>query len=173
MEQNNISTYLLIDTCVIQLAGKSDKNRSEAIIRCLAELGKEYKLAISEFTVYENLHGLPGKKIREAVEVLNPLERKTVSSKVLLLSSMLGTLYHDENYDYIQAGDKIIASTTILEKGLVLTYNHRDFPPPFFLTKKSLSIEYKKKHYIQHLDLAIYEPNLNLLARRLLELQKR
>lgn len=168
----NSKRYLFIDTCVIQAAGNKTKNKSEAVINSLKTLANDgFSLAISEFTLYENLHGLWGKEAMAAVDILKKYERKVVSDKVLILASVLGGLYHDAGYDKdrIKSGDKIIAATAILEAGFILTENHKDFPHPFFITQRSLPLIYKESHHNKTIDLAIYEPNWQLINRRVAE----
>lgn len=163
-------TYVIIDTCVIQHAGSSDKGKSEAIISCLKDVASEgYNLAISEFTLYENLHGLWGKRAQQAAKTLKSYEWKIVSNQVLIVASILGGLYKDEQVDYMNAGDKIIAATAVLEHAFVLTENHRDFPSPFFTLKKFYPIVYKLSHHNRTIDLALYEPHETLIARRINE----
>lgn len=169
-ENQQNKQYIIVDTCVIQASESKQKTKSEAVIKCLKDLiDTGYSLTISEFSVFENLHGLWGEKAEEAVKILKGYALKIVSREVLLLAAILGGLYYEEKYDYIQTGDKIIGATAILENGLVLTYNHRDFPPPFFLTEKSITLQYKRDHYVQHLDLAIYKPDIKLIGRRIAE----
>jgi hypothetical protein len=62
-----------------------------------------------------------------------------------------------------------IGATAILEKGLVLTRNHKDFPSPFFTPKKFMVLPIQHKRYTEHMDLALYEPNIELIARRINE----
>lgn len=160
--------YLFIDTCVIQTAGSKDKSKSEAVIKFLEESAKNYRFAISEFTIYENMNGLMGEKAREAIQLLDTYESKLVSDRVLLMASLLGGLYHGEKYDGVDAGDKIIAATAILEDGFVLTENHKDYPHPFFLTEKSIPLTHiTSGRYRKTIDLAIYRPNRNLIERRI------
>ena len=167
-QQNN--SYLFIDTCVIQAAGSKEKLKSEIVISELEKIAKDYSLAISEFTLYENLHGLWGKRRSDAAKLLRIYERKVVSDKVLLIASLLGGLYHDENLEGIDVGDKIIAATAILENGFVLTENHKDFPHPFFLTERSIPLTcLTAGKYSKTIDLAIYRPDHNLIKRRINE----
>lgn len=160
--------YLFIDTCVIQTAGSKEKSKSEAMIKALGEIAKNYRLAISEFTIYENMNGLMGEKAKEAIKLLDTYESKLVSDRALLMASLLGGLYHNEKYDGVDAGDKIIAATAILENGFVLTENHKDYPHPFFLTEKSIPLTYiASGRYSKTIDLAIYRPDSNLIERRI------
>lgn len=168
--------YILLDACIFQLAGNSNKSKSEGVINCLTNLSNEgFKLALSEFTVYENLHGLWGRRAEEAAKILRKYEWKVVSSQVLSLASILGGLYYDAGYDKdrIRDGDKIIASTALLETGLILTENHRDFPHPFFINYRDLPITYIDGHHNRTIDLALYKPNFTLIARRIEENEKR
>ena len=167
-QQNN--SYLFIDTCVIQAAGSKEKLKSEIVISELEKIAKDYSLAISEFTLYENLHGLWGKRRSDAAKLLRIYERKVVSDKVLLIASLLGCLYHDENLEGIDVGDKIIAATAILENGFVLTENNKDFPHPFILTERSIPLTcLTAGKYSKTIDLAIYRPDHNLIKRRINE----
>lgn len=160
--------YIFIDTCVIQSAGSKEKSKSEIVIKSLEDTSKSYRLAISEFTLYENLHGLWGKRAMDAAALLRKYERKIVSEKALLLASIMGGLYHDEGIDNIGDGDKIIAATAILENGFILTENHKDYPHPFFLTEKSIPLTYiTAGRYNKTIDLAIYKPDRSLIERRI------
>ena len=162
--------YLFVDTCIIQASGVKEKPKSEIVIKTLEKISSDYRLSISEFTLYENLHGLWGKRAINAAALLKKYERKVVSDKVLIFASLLGGLYFDEKYDGIDAGDKIIAATAILENGFVLTENHKDFPHPFFKTKQSIPLTYfTAGRYRKTIDLAIYEPDRILIERRIEE----
>lgn len=162
--------YIFIDTCVIQAAGSKEKQKSDIVIKTLQEIGNDFRLAISEFTLFENLHGLWGKKAEEATKILNTYERKVVSDKVLLLASSLGGLYRDEKMEGIDSGDKIIAATSILENGFVLTENHKDYPSPFFLIEKYIPLTFMTSgKFNKTIDLAIYKSNTTLINRRIKE----
>jgi hypothetical protein len=140
--------YIFIDTCIIQDAGSSIRSKSEIVLGFLEKLVKEgFNLSISEFSIYENLQGLWGQRVKQATNIL----------------------YHDEKVDNVSDGDKIIAATAILENGFVLTRNHKDFPVPFFTTEKSVPLTYRNGNHQTTLDLAIYKPNLELINRRLVE----
>src|SRR5207248_1373371 len=153
------------DANVIQFAGSSLKPRAEGVINCLKTLQETegYQLTISEYTMFENLRGLSGERWKKALEAILKYERKVVSDEVLFLASLLSTLYNDEGYKTIDSGDIILTATAMLIGGSVITANHKDFPPPFLHTEKSLSIAYVNGHFTQHLDLAIYKPNYELV----------
>lgn len=162
--------YLFIDTCIIQAAGSKEKTKSEVVIKTLKEIANDYRLAISEISFYENLQGLWGKKATDASALLRSYEAKVVSGRVLTLASMLGGLYHDAKCDGVDTGDKIIAATAILETGLIFTENHKDYPNPFFKTEKSIPLTYLTAgKYNRTIDLAIYRPDISLIARRIKE----
>lgn len=167
-------SYIIVDTCIIQHGASSKKTKSEAVISCLEGLSKKgYKLAISEITLYEKLHGLWGRRAEETVKILKTYEWKTVSTEVLLMSSMLGGLYIDLEVDKerISIGDKIIAATAILEKCFVLTENHKDFIYPIFNMNKPITIKYQIGHYYKSMDFALYRPNLEYINRKIFEYQ--
>ena len=123
----------------------------------------DYRLAISEFTTYEYLRRLWGKKAKKAEEAISGYERKTVTREVLETASILDGLYYDEGLTNISDGDKIIAATAILEDGLILTANHKDFPNPFFTTHEWRILPIKYPRYTQHLYLAMYKANTQLI----------
>lgn len=165
--------YVFIDTCIIQATGSSNKSKSDAVIKCLNSIASEgYSLVISELSIYENLHGLWGKKANKASDLLRNYEGKVVSDKVLRMAARLGGLYREEKIEGIDSGDKIIAATAVLENGFVLTENHKDFPHPFFLTEKSLPLIYKVGNYNKTIDVALYKPHVSLISRRIDELDK-
>ena len=169
-EEHQDKKYLFIDTCIIQLAGSSKKAKAESVQKCLQELAKEgYSLAISEISLFENLHGLWGAKATEAATVLHTYEQKIVSNKVLIVASMIGGLYASEKIEGPSVGDKIIGATSFLERGFVLTENHRDYPNPFFTMVKHLPLYYLESHHHRTLDLAIYKPNYLFIERKVAE----
>ncbi len=169
---NPIKEDIIIDSCVLQKAGGNDKQKSQAIKKVLEALSYRYNLTISSFTVYEMFHGLWGKKAIVIKELLKQYKWHQVSDNTLLVASGVGGLYHEENVDYMSPGDKIIAATAILEKGFVLTENHRDFPHPFFLTEQSIPVIYMTNAKFQKtIDLALYKPDIVLINRRIKELE--
>lgn len=164
--------YIFIDTCVIQFTNDKNKSKSEVVTQCLNTFSRgNYTIAISEITFYENLHGLWGAKATKADAHLRTYEYKEVTRFVLQNAALFGSLYHDEKQDGIDLGDKVIAATAFVEKGFVLTANHKDFPHPFFITEKSYALPYEVGHYTKTLDLTLYKPNFALIARRINELR--
>ncbi len=167
LNKDNTERYVIVDTCILIYAGSKEKSQSEAVLNCLEEIvATGYKLAISEYTTYEYLRGLWGKKAETAGAALRRYEAKVVSSQVLLLASLLDGLYHDEGINNLSDGDKIIAATAILENGFIFTRNHKDFPSPFFLPEKFMILPIHYHHYTQHMDLALYKPHIALIERR-------
>jgi predicted nucleic acid-binding protein len=164
---------LVIDTQVTQAAGDKYKPRSEAIIKCFQDLVKEgYTLASSEYSLYESLHGLWGNQAVAVASLYSSYELKVVDRKILIVASIFGGLYHDEKHDGISDGDKIIGSTALIEKGYILTENHKDFPPPFFTLVKYIPVIFNKGVVKKTMDLGLYEPHYELINRRVDEKEK-
>lgn len=165
------SKYIFIDAMVIQYAGSKPKARSEAVIKCLGDFEKEgFKIAISEFTGYENLRGLFGTQIEEAAELLSKFENKVISKDVLVMAAYFSGLYHDQKMDGISPGDQIIAATALLEDGLILTENHKDFPSPFFVRDRYVPVKYEiGSHHIKTIDFVLYRTDVTLIARLIRE----
>ena len=166
--------YIFIDTCVLQASGDMKKAKSEAVLRCFSDFTTDgYSLAISEITLFENLQGLWGKKAQKVADAVKGFEMKTISTKVLVLAAMLQGLYVQEKRNDVDCGDKIIAATAILESGLVLTENHKDFPSPYFIMKKYVPITYLiDGRTNKTIDLGLYKPNYSLIGRKIEENDK-
>lgn len=165
--------YIFLDSCIIQIIGSKIIAKSDAVILYLKSLEQQgYNLAISEFSIYENQHGLWGKEAITALEYLKSYEAKSISVMVLLVASALGGLYHEEKLDGVDTGDKIIAATAILENGLILTENHKDYPSPFFVAEQLMPITFQFKSYQKTIDLGLYKPQGKLIARRIEEHEK-
>lgn len=162
--------YIFLDTCIFQYVGDKNKSKSAVVRDCLDGLVKKgFILAVSEITMFEHMHGLWGVRAEKAYNLLNVYEWKAITKIILLWATWLGGFYHDEKQDGIDVGDKIIAATAISEGGFVLTANHKDYPHPFFITVESYALEYDVSHYKKTLDVVLYKPNLELMARRLQE----
>lgn len=170
--ENNSGGLILIDTCVVQAAGDTNKSKSEAVLSLFNNFkDQKYQLGISEITIYENLQGLWGKKALGASSLFEKFESKIVSREVLVLASRLGGLYGQE-YKHIETGDKIIGATAILENGYVLTSNHRDFPGPYWSEKFWLPISFKSGNHTMCTDISLYKPNTQLIIRRIEDREK-
>lgn len=160
--------YTIIDTCIIQAASSKDANKAKGVTSLLEMLINEgLSLAISEFTYYENLHGLKGSDAKRAVGILKKYEWKQITNNVLTTAALFGGFYHDEKIDGIDHGDKIIAATAFLENGWILTENHKDFPNPFFILIKHFPITYKKKGSHQTMDICLYRPHSKLIKQKI------
>lgn len=163
-----IDRYILIDTCIIQAASSKEKDKAKAVTALLnLFLEQGFSLAISEFTYFENLHGLKGNEAKKAVNILKKYEWKEITNEVLTTAALLGGFYRDEKLQGMDDGDKIIASTAFLENGWVLTENHRDFPSPFFMMTKHFPLTYNKGHHKQTMDICLYRPNSKLIKRKI------
>ncbi len=166
--------YLFVDSCVIQASGDKNKSKSETVSELFSSLNQEgFNLAISEITVFETLQGLWGQQAKKVATRLKGFEWKVISNHVLTLAAILQGLYVQEQRKDVDVGDKILAATAILENGVILTENHKDFPPPFFTTKRSIPLKYLiDGRTNKTIDLALYEPNNELISRRVNENDK-
>jgi len=176
MEHDNSpqqSRYPIVDTNILIYTGSKQEALATAAITFLDEQASHgYRLAISEFTTYEYLKRLWGKKAEKSEEAISTYERKAVTREVLETASILDGLYYDEGLTNISDGDKIIAATAILEDGLILTANHKDFPNPFFITHEWRVLPIKNPRYTQHLYLALYKPNTQLINLKVSDKEK-
>ena len=138
-------TLLLYDSCILQnLCGKM----RSGIEPFLTEIQSQTSPRISDYTVYELLRGANKKTEQEMRGVLNKITRFGVSTKVLVLSSLLYTLYQEERVDSgISDGDKILAATSILTQAPIMTQNGRHFPRPFF---DEMEINFCRKTIIEY-----------------------
>jgi predicted nucleic acid-binding protein len=107
---DSTNQQVFVDTNIFLYAGSKDRHRSEAVLKCLEEIGAlGYKLAISEYTTYESLINIWGKKAEETISALKRYEkRKEVTNQILRLAAILRGLYHDEKIENIGDGDIII-----------------------------------------------------------------
>ena len=170
----NPKRYIILDTCSLYTPAQTRNVQAAPVIKTLKKLTEEgYSLAISEFSVFEKLKGLWRNDISETYKFLQNYEWKTVSSTVLLQASILSKLYEEEAVGVSASdGDKIVAATAILEGGLVLTINHKDFPNPFFIAQKELPITYQTKERVNKtLDFILYKPT-DALIRRISEVKQ-
>ena len=121
----------------------------------------------------ENLHGLYGKQANKAYNNLSKFVKKVVSENVLLFTAAIGGLYKDVTDQIVGLADKIIAATAFLEQGLVLTNNHKHFPALLFQDMEMFSIGFKVNNkYNQVVDVGLYQPRYELIARRIKEKNK-
>lgn len=133
LPQNNSPRAIFIDTQIIQYSADKNRSKSEAFSKIFEKFKRQgYELAISEIVLVENLHGIYGIRNKKMYKHLSQFVKKIVSEDVLLFAAAISGLYKEEGSQDIRLGDKIIAATAFLEKGLILTRNHKDFPPPFF-----------------------------------------
>lgn len=171
---NNSSRFIFVDTNIIQYSADKNKSKAKAFFNLFEKFKEQgYELAISEIVIAENLHGLYGKQYEKAYAHLSKFIKKVVAENVLLSAARIGGLYKEEGFQDIKIGDKIIAATAFLEKGFVLTRNHKDYPPPFFEPVSWFPVTFKinGKHQ-STIDVCLYEPRYELIARRIREREK-
>jgi predicted nucleic acid-binding protein len=166
--------YIFIDSNILQYSADKNKSKSKAFIDLFYKLKKEgCDIAISEIIISENLHGLYGKRHKKAYAHLSKFVKKIVSENVLLSAAEIGGLYKDEKFQDVGIGDKIIAATAFLDKGFILTGNHKHFPPPFFESIEWFPIAFKTSgKYNNTIDVCLYKPRYELITRRIKEKEK-
>lgn len=174
LQSKKLPIYIFLDSNILQYSADKNKSKSQAFIDLFDKLKKEgYDLAVSEIVIIENLHGLYGKRHKKAYAHLSKLVKKVVSENVLLSAAEIGGLYKDEEFQDIDIGDKIIAATAFLDKGLMLTRNHKHFPPPFFESIEWFPVTFKTNgRHINTIDVCLYKPRYKLIARRIKEKEK-
>lgn len=168
------STFLqsiIVDSNIIQYSADKNRSKSTAYFDLFTGLkDQSNELTISEITIAENLHALYGKKYIKAYKHISQFVKIIVAENVLLLAAKIGGLYYEEGFRDIEICDKIIAATAILEKSLVLTRNHKHFPPPFFEPFEWIQVKYKMSGKYRHTDdVCIYKPRYELIIRRIEE----
>jgi len=170
---NSSPQYIFIDINIIQYSGDKNKSKSHAFFDLFDSLKKQrYELAISEIVIVESLHGFYGRQYEKAYIHLSKFIKKIVSENVLLSAAQIGGLYKDEGFQDIEMIDKIIAATAFLEKSLILTRNHKHFPPPFFECIQWFQAVFKTGSYLNTIDVCLYEPRYKLIARRIKEKER-
>lgn len=159
-----------IDTCIIQASGSKEKAKSKIVTEFLSSfINLGFSLVISEVTYFENLQGLKGIQAEQAVKTLKKYEWKEITNEVLTVAALLGTFYNEVGRRDVDMGDKIIAASTFLDNGFVLTENHKDFPSPFFLLRRHYPLTYDKGRYKQTMDVGLYAPNNKIIKRKIEE----
>lgn len=169
--KNTSPKYIFLDSHVIQYSADKNKLKSQVFLDLFNDLKQRgFEIAISEVTLLENLHGLYGKRNKKAYEYVSKFIKRAVSEEVFLSAAEIGGLYSDEGYKDIGIGDKIIAATAFLEKGFILTRNHKDFPAPFFEPIEWIPVSFQVSgRYKNTIDLCLYAPRFKLILRRIEE----
>lgn len=171
---NSLPPCIFIDSNIIQYSADKNKSKSKAFFKLFEKFKQQgYELGISEIVILESLHGLYGKQHEKAYNHLSKFVKKIVSENVLLSAAEIGGLYRDEGFQDIKMIDKIIAATAFLEKGFVLTKNHKHFPPPFFEPVSWFPITFKTNdRYVNTIDICLYKPRYKLIVRRIKEKER-
>lgn len=145
MNDSNPKVYLIFDTNLIQIAGTKPQDRSSKTLEIIKEyLGKGYKPAISNITIYEALQRCTETKEKEVLDKLKLFTQLEVSNKVLTVAAWLADLYRNDKVPDSQISDcdKIIAATAFLTKSVIITTDAYDYPRPFFKEKDKRIIQY-------------------------------
>jgi len=146
--------FLLFDSCLLQnMCGKMGREIGDL----LALIQTESTPRISDYSIYELLRGANRENNIKITGILNKFQRYRITAEVLVVASLLDTLYREEKMEGGDYGDKILAATSVLTQAPIVTQNGQHFPRPFFdemninFCKKTI-FEYgnKRKHTIIH-----------------------
>ncbi len=139
-DDTQASPIILLDTNTIQHA--LSKASAPQITAFLSELASDGNatLSISDIVIYESLKSIaftPKKSNPVANFIDNSLTRYPISHDVLVGAAQLHEMYGKNDavrahLNAISTEDLIIAVTSILTGGFVLTSDCNDFPGPFF-----------------------------------------
>lgn len=153
--------YVLLDSNILQYL--NTPAIATPLLEYLSELAKaDYNLAISDFSIFELLSGIPKSKEKDLLSVLEVLPRFQVNTEVLLTAAQLATVYRIEKCEHqqINEGDKIIAATSILNGYPILTANSNDFPRPIFSELHKRLLYYKDKNKDRIIAIYLLNPDL-------------
>lgn len=107
--KDNKLPQIIVDSCILQAAGDKKKEKSEAVLNCLTGLRKEgYKLIMSDFIGYERMYGLKNKDFFTVVKALDSYESKAVTRPLLMVASLLASVYGEKSVNNMDDGDRII-----------------------------------------------------------------
>lgn len=162
---------LLFDTNILQHLNKEKGDLAIQVLNYINQLtAQNYKSAISDFSIFELLDGCPTLKLeKQLISTLDSFERYELSEEVFLIAAWISTLYRTEKAEYahIEDGDKLIAATSFLIQGSILTANSRDYPRPFFLEDTMNHIFYSEGHNKNVLSVFVLKPNIDLITFKL------
>lgn len=157
----------LLDTNILQYLNNPSIARE--LFAYLEEVHRAgYSLAISNFSIFELLSGVPKSKESNLISALEVIPRFEVTTEVLVAAAQLTTVYRMEKaeYGHITQGDKIIAATSLLNDFPVLTANSNDFPRPFFNELHKKFIFYKDKNRDRMIPVYLLLPDFDLVKFR-------
>lgn len=156
--------YVLLDTNILRYL--NTPTIREGLLGYLSEIIEAgYKLAISDFVIFESFARIPKSKENQLISTLETLARFEVNWQVLLAAGQITTIYSVEKaeYNHITQGDKVIAATAVLNNSPILTADCNDFPRPFFTELHKKFIFYKEKNRDKLLVAYLLAPDLELI----------
>lgn len=167
-----MNSHILLDTNVIQYF--VGKKFSSQVREYLFYLENNFNLvpAVSEYSFFEILRGASILVEIEMCKALSFFKSFPINNNLLIASALLHTLYKEDtsiNYlDKISDGDKIIATTAILEEGYILTANRTDFCWPYFkeIDNKILVLQDSKKG-VKAIGISLLKPNYDLIHKKI------
>lgn len=143
LRNDNSPNAIILDTNILQYI--TNENFGKQIEEYLLSLiASDHTLMISDITYAELLAGLKIEAETKPTMWLSNFPSYAVTTSVLIASARLHTIYslNELNPEQFSLGDRIIASTAILNGTYILTSNGNDFPRPFFLDAESKEIIY-------------------------------
>lgn len=163
--------YVILDTNIIQYF--SNQELALEMIENLKEaVADGYRIAISDFTLYESIDGSSLKNEQERMKTLTGIPRFYVTKNVFITAAHLGCLYKGDNHEMNDIGDKIIGATSILYNAVIYTANSRDYPRPFFDEIGKRYLKYKKSGQEVVLPVYFIRPDIQLITSKYLERTK-
>lgn len=165
--KTQLPVYVLLDTNILQYL--NNPVLAKELLTYLEEIKKTgFEFAISDFSIFESLAGIPKQKETQLTNTLQAMPRFAVIDNVLLVAAQLTTVYRMEKAEFesIAVGDKIIAATSLLNGSLILTANSNDFPRPIFSETHKKLIFYKEKSKDRMISIYLLSPDFEFVKFR-------
>lgn len=161
--------YVLLDTNIF--TNLNNKQLNEQVIYLLQDaVSKGYGLGISQLSIFELLDSASLQNEIKAFSIISGLKQFKILQRVLIAAGHLGCLYSEDGIDYQkhpQIGDKIIAATAIVNNAVVLTFNGRHFPPPFFKIISTNALKYKQNDGRESYQVCYFlEPDIDVIKKK-------
>ncbi|MDA1317021.1 MAG: PIN domain-containing protein [bacterium] len=162
---SEVDNYLLLDSCIVQylLNKEISPNLRQQLKKWSGDI---FNFAISEITYAELLNGTLKNKEAEVISLLDKFYSFTISKRIIKGCGKLGSVYKEYNQSLkeIDTGDRIIASTAIINNLFIVTANVRDFPFPFFSSIANYNIIFEKKRNKRMISIAVLKPNYEFIT---------
>jgi len=161
--------YILLDTNIF--TNLNNKQLNEQITFLLQDaVSKGYGLGISQLSIFELLDSASLQNEIKAFSIISGLKQFKILQGVLITAGHLGCLYSEDGIDYQkhpQIGDKIIAATAIVNNAVILTFNGRHFPTPFFKIISTNALKYKQDGGRESYQVCYFlEPDIDIIKKK-------